>query len=481
MLKNSAMLFAGRISARFLGLLSTIIVARILVPEDYGIIAACMIVQDFAARIQKLGIDQNIISKSTVDNQFLSSSFLLKFLLSGLSSLLVFAFAGQAAFYLENPEVEPLLQLVCWSFMIQGLCNLNLITEAKKQNFKPEIFTMLCAKIVSVTVTLVLAKLLNNYWALAIGMITADVAYVFFSYIFTKAYLPKWASWTQIKEIMGFSKWIFLHQNVDFFNAKIFQLAVVKLFDVKFLGYFSLGTNLANIYVSEVSAAVDKSNLSHLSNSLQEDKDNSRLLLDNMAYVFDIKHIVIVPAYLCVAAYPHLFIGLLLGEQWLEMAPFLSAFAISLSVVAYNQSLVAILISLRQPKRVFNTVIMQLTFRCMVVALAYYYSSVLFLAYAGIFVSLVGSLCLYCFVMQNVDANDNNSFLFSTFYQVVKVVLCLSFVHITNSDGWLGLCAFVVVLVALTLIENRIFASQAYSDMFTGISSKVKQYVGSQN
>ena len=62
--KNTALLGASRFFSRVLGLISTFIVARLLMPEDYAIIAMCMLVQDLALRLQDIGFGQNIISKT---------------------------------------------------------------------------------------------------------------------------------------------------------------------------------------------------------------------------------------------------------------------------------------------------------------------------------------------------------------------------------------------------------------------------------
>ena len=231
--------------------------------------------------------------------------------------------------------------MICWSFFIQGFYNIGVTLEAKKENFFPEILTVLISKIISIGITIWLAFELNNYWALAIGMIASEVAYVLLSYAFAKPFIPCLTQLSKLSDLMNFSKWIFFQQNVDFFNAKLFQFTVSKLFDTKYLGFFSLGSNLSFIYVSEVSSAVDKSNLSHLSKKLQYSDvlNKSSLVLDNLNYIFDLKHVLIPPVYICLAAYPNIFIEIILGSQWLEMAPFLTAFSISMILIGYIQTL----------------------------------------------------------------------------------------------------------------------------------------------
>jgi len=476
MLKNSAIILSGNLLARILGLLSTLIVARILVPEDYGIIAACLIVQDFATRLQKLGIQQNIVTHHSENDEMLSAAFALRFSFALVVTILVYFGADVAADFLEKDEVRPVLELICWSFLIQGFFNLNITLQEKRQNFLPGVLTIFFAKLISVVVTIYLAITLNNYWALAIGMIVSDIAQVTLSYVFAKPYKPKLATWHELKDMMGFSKWIFLYQNVDFFNAKYFQIIISKVFDTKILGYFSLGSSLTLIYVSQVSSAIDKANLSHLSDKLKNINKDERAIrvAENLNYVSDLKNVLIIPAYICVAAYPELLISIVLGPNWLEMAPFLTAFSMSMIIIGHNYTLVSIHTSLRQPKICFHSSVIRSLCMIPLGIVAIYISSPLFLAYSSVAITVIGALYLLVYLSRQFGIEYFSSFYRSILYQFVKIVACLFFAWALGLPDRYEVILLLSLLLIMFFVEYKYANSEAYKDLYEHSRSKLK-------
>jgi len=475
LLKNSVFILGGRVSARVLGLIGTLVVARMLVPEDYGIIAACVIVQDFAARMQKIGLSQNIISKTYLDKPFLSTAFYLNSTLGLLASFAVYMLSKQAASFLDTPQAGAVLSVICWNFALNGFTNIGLTLEAKKQNFAPEVYALLVSKVVSVIFTVFLAYYLNNYWALAIGMVVSTASFVLLSYVFAQPFIPARPSKDSVSELFGFSRWVFLQQNVDFFNAKMFQVVVAKLFDPTFLGYFSMGANLSNIYSSEVSASVDKSNFSHISEKLKNSKNYGGVIAENLRYVFDLKSIIITPLYLCAAAYSPLVIGLVLGEHWLGMAPFLTAFALSSVAVSFNQSLITLYVSVRLPKFAFYNSLVQLGLRIVVVVIAYYFSSPMMLAYGGLVVNMVSGMFLYSQLYKKLGSTIESSYNWIFIFQLIKIVGSLTIVRLAESDGWTGLALFAVSMFGLFILENLLFRGNAYRDVIAGARDVIKR------
>ena len=139
LIKNSVFLSLSRFSARALGLVSTFVVARILTPEDYGVIAIAMIVQDFALRMQNVGFSQNIISAKNINKQFLSSVLLMRIIFFAFLTILVFLCAPLAALLLNSQEAYEVVRVICWIILINGFNNIEINLRAKHGDFKPEI------------------------------------------------------------------------------------------------------------------------------------------------------------------------------------------------------------------------------------------------------------------------------------------------------------------------------------------------------
>ena len=220
-LKNSAILSLGRFGAKALGIVSTLIVARILAPEDYGIIAAAMIMQDFANRFQNIGFAQNIITRSTSSYSFLDTIFFVKLLFALVVSCALFFSADFFTLWINVPEAATVLKVICWILLIQSFANLSIILNERDKNFVPTIKVAILSKFFSVFITIGLAYFIGSYWALALGMLSAAMLEVFFSYCVVKSYVPTRFDKQYLSEIFNFSKWIFFRQMAEFVNIKI--------------------------------------------------------------------------------------------------------------------------------------------------------------------------------------------------------------------------------------------------------------------
>jgi lipopolysaccharide exporter len=209
LLKNSLYLSSGRFLARFLGLINTFIIARILVPDDYAVIATAMILQDLALRVQNIGFSQNLISANKVNDELISSVFVSKVLITLFLSIILFLNAENFANAVDAPRVASVLSVVCWIIFISSLSNINVVLDVRRNYFISEIKTSITSKIISVIATVILAFYLRNYWALAIGMLVAEISRVLLSYCFSDAVIKIKPTFMSMKNVLAYSKLFF--------------------------------------------------------------------------------------------------------------------------------------------------------------------------------------------------------------------------------------------------------------------------------
>jgi len=372
MIKNSIFIGISRLIARILGLLSTFIVARILLPEDYAVIATCMLVQDFANRVENIGFGQNIISKESLSPHFIGSVFRMRLILGFFLFIIVFSLSGIAADFFNNANVDSVLKVISILFLIRALNNLNIVIEVRKKNFIPTIKVELFSKFISIITTIYFAYTLENYWALSIGMLVYGVVSLIASYFVVKPIFPVLYSRVEAKGIIGFSKWYFFQQIIEYFNAKVNELLTARVFENKILGYFSLGSQVSFIYSHEICNAIDKANISDLSEKKRCCKNNFNEILErNYSTIMAVKTLVLSPVYLFFIFYPEFFIRLLLGNNWLEMADYFVFFSISAFIHGYTYTFQSYFTVFRIPKMLFYSSIMMLFLRVLVLLIAY--------------------------------------------------------------------------------------------------------------
>lgn len=352
LIKNSLIISIARFFNRGLGLISTLIVARILSPDDYGVIAACMLAQDLGRRFSQLGVYQNLISSSDTSYQLQDSLYAQRILLSSLISLAIFLLAPYIAIVLKDARITAVLQILCWVFVINSVMNFNCLISAKDNNFKPELISLSASKVCQVAVTIGCAIYFQNYWALVAGIMTAAIMQTAFSYFVMQPYVMRSFSIGQIIHNLSYSKWFLGRELLDYFNAKLAQIVAGIYFSSTLLGFLSVGRDLCLMLALEVNAALDKSNLSHLSATIKNHhfSDIGNTVIENIKQLLFFKNVIVVPAYFCLFVHPELFIKLILGEGWLEMAPYCQVFASISILMSYNTIFSTIFDCVRKPQ-----------------------------------------------------------------------------------------------------------------------------------
>jgi O-antigen/teichoic acid export membrane protein len=363
LVKNSLLLSVGRFFARYLGLFNTIIVARLLAPEDYGVIVIAMLIQDFALRLQNIGFAQNVISAKQISPSFLSAIFLSRLGTCFFISLSVYLIAPVFCHWMNSPQAADVLRIICWIITLNAMCNLNLIIQAKNNNFIPEIKTVVSAKLISVAVTIGLAYFIGNYWALAIGMLSAALASFILSYYFAAPSLYMKTTFPDIVGVLSFSRWFLFQQLVEYFNQKLPDFTLGQYFSGKILGYFSMASSVASMYSQEVSAAFDKANLSHLSIQISQQSSvaqSTHLIQKNIEYLIRLKNILIIPVYVGLICYSEEVILILLGESWLDIVDVFRVLCLAAIFSSYRLSFRVLFSAIRYPRFHFYSAVVSL-------------------------------------------------------------------------------------------------------------------------
>lgn len=388
LIKNSIILGGTRLGARTLGLISTFIIARILAPEDYAVMATCMIVQDLAYRLESVGFRENIISRQELDNKFIGSLLYLRLFFGVILFLFVFFSSDYAADFFNNPAVGPVLEVTSLIFLIQPLLNINVTIEIRNRNFIPNLKIQIFSKIISVISTITLALILENFWALAIGMVIGSISQTIISHLVLPTVWPKHFLKNEAKNIFGFSKWHLILQLTSFTGEKLNIFVVAKIFEQKIIGFFSLGSQIAQMYALEIVNAVDRANLSELANTKREAGDFKKKLLSSFSFNFTLKLLLLTPAYLVLILHTEFIINLLLGDQWLGMIEFFQLFALSAFIMGFSSTYEYGLIVYRVPKLSFYITLFALLIRGIFVYFAYIYRDPIILALSGVAIQL---------------------------------------------------------------------------------------------
>ncbi len=325
--------------AKTLGLLSTIILARLLTPEDFGLVAITMLVIHFLGVFAQTGSQHYLLSKETIDDDDLNTAWSINFILRLTIALLLFTFAKPIADFFQA-DLTNALRVSSLILIIIGFTN-PAISLAKRQFKYAGIFKLsLIVKFISFTVTVIVAYYTRSYWALIIGTITHYLVNAIGSY-FIYPFRPK-LSLKKFDQQWEFSKWVLLRSFTGYIRSKGDAFLIAKFFNTSEVGVFSIAKEFAMLVYEQIATPIAEI----IMTSVQKAKNNKA----NIPYIIE-KYLLILismiaPIVCLLSLLSESVVSIILGEKWLAAAPILTVLTLlgvstSLTVV-FNSTLTAL-------------------------------------------------------------------------------------------------------------------------------------------
>jgi O-antigen/teichoic acid export membrane protein len=224
MLHGSFWMISLRWALRLTGVVSTVILARLLSPADFGIVAAAMIVVGMLEMFNQTGQRLAIIRIAEPTNEHYDSAWTISVLIGLVVGAAIFLIAPYAPIYFHDLRVVPVMQCLALRAVLGGLENIGIVDFRRNLQFDRFFWYNLYAKLVSFVVALSAAIFLRNYWALVGGIVSGAAATTLLSFTMSP-YRPR-LSFSRVGEIWGFSIWTLIRSIAFYFNGQIDLFAI---------------------------------------------------------------------------------------------------------------------------------------------------------------------------------------------------------------------------------------------------------------
>jgi len=253
-LKGSIWMVALRWAIRLTGVLSTVILARLLSPKDFGVVAIAMIVVGFFEVFNDTGQGQAIIRHKNPTREHYDSAWTVSLLIGLAIGIAIAITAPLSASYFHDNRAVLVMQCLALRPIVSSLENVGTVDFHRDLTFGRVFGYLFWAKIISFVVTVALAVLLRNYWALVGGILTGQVARTLLSY-WLHPYRPK-LSFAATKEIWGFSIWSFFRSLGSYSMYQLDTIAVGGVTDSSAMGRYVVAKDVATSPTDEICAPI---------------------------------------------------------------------------------------------------------------------------------------------------------------------------------------------------------------------------------
>jgi PST family polysaccharide transporter len=329
---------------RGLAIISTLILARLLVPADFGLVAMAMSVIAILELATSFSFEVALIQRTRVEREHYDTAWTLNALLALACAAATALLAYPTALFYGEPRLTAVMLALAGGWIFNGLENPGLVDFRRHMDFRREFYFMAAKRILSFMIAIALAATLQTYWALVIGSIAGRVLGVALSYRMHE-FRPR-PCLRAARELFGFSGWMLANNLLSVAQAKVPHFAVGRYLGSQPLGLFTVGAEVAQIPSADLIAPINRvlfPGLARLADDLGQLK---KTFLDAVAATT----LFAVPAAVGIAAVAEPLVLVLLGPKWVEAVPVIRIMALASAVSAVTSCNGSAYLALGQPR-----------------------------------------------------------------------------------------------------------------------------------
>ncbi len=449
----------GTLGNGLVSFLVTIILARILTPSDFALIALLTVFISVSNVIVDSGFSQAIIRDDNPSDVDLSSIFIFNMIISTILYSILFILAPYISLFYQTPDLELLSKIVFLVIIFNALIVIQNALLKRELNFvlveKISVLGSFFAGVVSV----IMAFTGFGVWALVANMVLMPFCRGILLWKYSK-WRPKIIfSFKSLKRYLSFGIFLMFQGLIDVFVTNLNTLFIGKIYTKNDLGYYSQGGKLDSYIVTPLNAVIDKvvyPIFSRIKNDDLQLKDGYRKMLGMLLCI-------ILPTMFFVSLYAENIVVVLFGKQWIEAGNYLQLISIlGLFQLIHKVSISFIMIKGKTNTMFFIALIKQ-SLRVVALFLTInisVYSMVLGFVISGI----IGSLLYIYLSMHYVQCSffeimhDNFKTLFSTFFSIIILIALVDFTqHDIESINLIfqGLLYFCIYMSLNFLLKNK--------------------------
>jgi lipopolysaccharide exporter len=332
-----------RLLDRSLALISTIILARILVPNDFGIVAMASATLAMMEVFRGLGFEAALIRNKDASDVEFNTAWTLNLILGVATSVALVLLAPVSAEFFREPRVENVLYLLSVVPILEGAVNIGIVGFRKNLDFRSDFKFMALRRVIAVSSTVALAVIWKSYWALPVGTVIGWSTGLVLSYLM-HPYRPRLGLQAG-RSVIGFSAWIFLNNLLSFLRMRGGSFVIGRLSGPGPLGLFEIAYQIANL---PTAALVMPLNRALFPGYVQLRSDMNQFRY-GVLQVISAMALVAIPAGVGIAMSSHLIVEAFLGDKWLDAIPIVQMLALFGLSVALQTNVQSVYNSLGKP------------------------------------------------------------------------------------------------------------------------------------
>lgn len=308
-----------RFSVQGIQFIISIVLARLLTPNDFGLVAIVLVFSTIFQAINESGFNTALVHKQDRDDLDLSTAFVINLAIGILSYCILFFSASSIASFYENNDLINVMRLCSLSLIINAFGLIPMAIFTIRVDFKTQAKASFTAVLLSGSTGIVAAYFLKNVYAIVIQHLVYNVVYVSLMWLFVKYRFSIKFSIERFKSLWNYAYKLILARLINLIFDDIYSLAIGKLYTPAQLGFYNRANSFRQVSSKNIINIVQRVSIPLL---CENQKDSSAMVRVHLKFMKSTALMVFpIVTGLMVLANP--FVTVLLGEKWLVTADLL--------------------------------------------------------------------------------------------------------------------------------------------------------------
>lgn len=317
--------FAERCGAQIVTFIVSIVLARILSPDDYGTIALVTVFTSILQVFVDSGLGTALVQKKNADDLDFSSVFYFNLIVCIILYGLMFITAPLIANFYGDNTLIPVIRVISITILISGVKGIQQSYVSKNMLFKRFFFSTLGGTIFSAVLGICMAYMGFGVWALVFQQISNTAIDTIILWVTVKWRPHKMFSWNRLKSLLSYGWKLLVSSLLDTVYNNLRNLIIGKIYSASDLAYYNQGDKFPKVIVTNINTSIDSVLLPSMAD-VQDDhlkvKSMTRRAIKTSTYIM-------APLMMGLAFCATPIVKLVLTDKWLMCVPYLRIFCIS--------------------------------------------------------------------------------------------------------------------------------------------------------
>jgi len=303
-------------------LLSTVVLARILLPADFGLVALATAISGYLEMVSQFGIELALIRFRGTDRALYDTAWTLSILRGALIGIVIVVICVPVSDFWGDGRLVHILLVLSVASLFSGFRNVGVIDFVKNLEFNKEVVVVAVEKISAFVFAVSVAIIFRSYWALVIGILAGKCGDLLASYAMS-SYRPR-LSFARLRDVLGFGFWTLVTSVAGYFGHKGPTFFLGKMLDAHAVGVFNIAYQVANVATTELMAPIRRA----IFPAYAQISDEPDRLRSAFFKVLSIIMVTTSPVAVGIGLVAEPLVVVVLGERWREAVPVIEIMAV---------------------------------------------------------------------------------------------------------------------------------------------------------